>query len=530
MKGMKKYTIIRSLVLVLLMTVCFGQTVCAKESTACREVVADESMIKAYISGTSDAQDAKYQIGNVEADVQAIYAVDEDSFPMRTLIMLDNSLSIPSSIRGQISELLNGIIEDHGKDEMFRLATFAGETVYLSDDYSADYTALKNVIGSINYNNQETYLTDVLYGVLDDLEQEHYMGYTRIIIISDGVDNNPVGITRDELNAKLLNKRYPVYTIGIKTKSNNKQLKNMFALSRKTESSYWFLDQQDTQPILSDLAKDYELTVFQIRIPEKAKTGGKQSSKLTLGNEQELIFDVEMPFSIEQEPEQEEKEPQQEQVLETIENSGKEEQESQQEAVLATTEDMGDEEQEPKQMFPIWMIIVGLVAGVALVVGTVAILKMKKKDNSVDKEVVPLSNEEEGTIIINDALNNNQSGQFGVLPEFDKKTSYRVTFTDRKDPSKTFQCELRDKIRIGRGKENDIRIDYDKVVSGRHCMITNINGRFFLKDLGSSNKTYLNGNEVYGEVEIFTGNTIKLGRPELIVKFEQINHMNHQNY
>lgn len=501
MRGKKKRTFIRTMLLTICMTIIFGLSALAQERKECREAVNDDDIIKMYIAGEADAEDAKYQIGNVEADSLSSYPVEEDTFPMRTLIMLDNSLSIPSANREQIKALMDGIIDSHGNKEVFRLATFAGETAYLSDTYSDDYTALKNVLNSITYNDQETYLTDVLYGVLEDLEKENYMGYTRIVIISDGVDNNPEGITRDELYAKLNERKYPVYTVGVKTKSNEEQLKNMFVLSRTTNSSYWTLEGDVQQMILADLSADHEMTVIQSDIPEKAKTGGRQSSRLVLKDGQEIIFDVDMPFGQE--------------VKETREDVKKE------------TEAVKTVEPEPetsKRKVPIWIIIAGGVFGLILVIVILILTTRKKHDEILEPVVQKPEAEDENTYIVQqDSSVSNRDGQIGVLPGNFRRTSYRLTLTDCMDPSKTFQCELINEVRIGRGSENDIRIDYDKAVSGKHCMISNKNGRFFLKDLGSSNKTFVNGEEIYIEKEIFSGNKIKLGRPELTLKIEQIN-------
>ena len=100
------------------------------------------------------------------------------------------------------------------------------------------------------------------------------------------------------------------------------------------------------------------------------------------------------------------------------------------------------------------------------------------------------------------------------------KVIYRLTLTDKKDLSRTFQCELKGAVNIGREPGNDLVLSYDTTISAKHCMITSKSGRFFIQDLGSSNKTYLNGTQVLSETEIVSGSTIKLGRTELTVKIE----------
>jgi two-component system cell cycle response regulator len=63
---------------------------------------------------------------------------------------------------------------------------------------------------------------------------------------------------------------------------------------------------------------------------------------------------------------------------------------------------------------------------------------------------------------------------------------------------------------IGRDVKNNIVVDLDNV-SRRHAKITTRQGRSFLVDLGSTNGTYLNDNEVLEEMPLRTGDYVKVG-------------------
>jgi len=65
---------------------------------------------------------------------------------------------------------------------------------------------------------------------------------------------------------------------------------------------------------------------------------------------------------------------------------------------------------------------------------------------------------------------------------------------------------------IGRAPENSIRLE-DNSVSGRHAQIAVIAQDCFLKDLGSTNGTLVNGQAVT-EVQLRTGDRIKFGKIE----------------
>jgi diguanylate cyclase (GGDEF)-like protein len=63
---------------------------------------------------------------------------------------------------------------------------------------------------------------------------------------------------------------------------------------------------------------------------------------------------------------------------------------------------------------------------------------------------------------------------------------------------------------IGREEGNHIVVDLDNV-SRRHAMIIRRQGRMFVKDLGSTNGTYLNDQEVTQETPLRSGDLIKVG-------------------
>ncbi len=69
-------------------------------------------------------------------------------------------------------------------------------------------------------------------------------------------------------------------------------------------------------------------------------------------------------------------------------------------------------------------------------------------------------------------------------------------------------------IIIGREKECDIRI-LDLMVSRKHCQIEKKGNIFYIKDLGSTNKTLVNKNVIEKETELKLGDIITIGETVL---------------
>jgi len=67
---------------------------------------------------------------------------------------------------------------------------------------------------------------------------------------------------------------------------------------------------------------------------------------------------------------------------------------------------------------------------------------------------------------------------------------------------------------VGRVKDSDIVVR-DTFVSRTHCEITYVAGEFILKDLGSTNGTYRDGNKVY-QCKLVSGDRIQMGNTTLL--------------
>jgi sigma-B regulation protein RsbU (phosphoserine phosphatase) len=70
-------------------------------------------------------------------------------------------------------------------------------------------------------------------------------------------------------------------------------------------------------------------------------------------------------------------------------------------------------------------------------------------------------------------------------------------------------------VSIGRASDCSIPIK-DRYLSRRHAEILAMNGAWYVKDLGSANGTYLNGNRLSGDSPLKNGDRIRLGDTEIV--------------
>lgn len=508
----------------------YAQEISSDEASAKREtrVIQSEyadASLRLYISGLeADGDDLLYQIGNEQVDIKSVKKLEESGIPVRTLLMLDNSLSISEANRGRAKELMKAIADSHTDGEEIRVALFDEQVNYLTD-YTSDYEAAKNAIEGIEYINQETYLTDALYGVLDERDDGKTEGYQRIVIISDGVDNKPIGVTKDELYDRIKKEPVQIYTIGSLGKDNNEELKNMFALSRLTYGQDYILDEtDDASEVTNRLRQDLsDISVVEAELPIELQNGASAESQLTLPDGRKLQCSVRLPFGLkEDEPVTEEAEP------EPVPDP---EPEPQPETVSEEQPETPEPEPEPENGPPLFIIPIVLVAAVA---AYVLILLRNKKKNNTQTEIytssaaapmvsgIQTGADDERTVI--DEPQPKQVYDDRTVIDGDDRTVITggygqgmpvatLVLTDQNMNGREFTCPLSGEVVIGRRhNENGLVIDYDHSISGRHCMVHGMGGRYFVQDLHSTNLTKLNGEVIYGDTELHNGDTLTLGR------------------
>ena len=150
--------------------------------------------------------------------------------------------------------------------------------------------------------------------------------------------------------------------------------------------------------------------------------------------------------------------------------------------------------------------------------------KPVKKDKKVKKEnIVPETVDVNKTQILSEALPEADS-DFTILLS-NKEADYKVVIQDINDKMRVFSYPLIDNsVIVGRSSEAgaQIALNYNNSISKKHCKISNINGRFFVEDLGSANGTWVNGLRINARTEFNNGAKLKFGNLEVVVSVEKL--------
>lgn len=458
-----------------------------------------------YVQNPGEGCEIQCQIGTSEAEKIESHPIAEEEVPIETIILLDNSLSVTEKYRPLIRTVMSELAANRMEGELFTIAVFSDQIQYLVQK-CGDYAQVKQAIDGITYQDQETYLTDVLYAMLAEMNKENSTTLKRIVIISDGVDNKSIGYTKEELYAALDKTPYPIFTLGCTYKKNNEQLKNMFALSRSTGGESWMLDEvSDPMAVVQKIAELNQALKVVVTPKDKECDGTKKGVHLVLKSGEQNISDsieVTMPFHTIEETTTEEVKP----VPETT-------------VPIPTTEAEPEvpETEEKKNFLPLILIGAGLWL-VALIAGLVIVFvyRQKKKNQFVSaqpkrendvpgfktdpvKRTTQMAGVEEG------------APKRSTMFVWGEEAVHTLVLEDINNPIRRFEVSLDTSVLVGYNDECQIRLNYEETVSGRHCRIYRENEKIYVENLSRSNGTYMDGKQVVGAAEIYTGCVLKLG-------------------
>lgn len=489
---------IKKLMVLVCMMLLLCTNVYAAELSAVMSAYTADDAITLFLRN-QDSELSHVYIGNEEC---LEYTVD-DIGAIRTVVILDNSLSIQEKYRESIKTFLTDIVAARNDGDVFTIATFAKDITYLVQE-SNDYLDIKNKIDSFEFIDQETFFSKTLYDVIDDTQQNEDIRYSRVIIIADGADYEDFGYTDEELHKKIRAAHIPIYTIGCSTENNSDNLKEMFSLSRMTNAQSYLIDETPLPNILQNILIDINIHKVSIVPPDTLCDGSTKTVRLDFGDSH-CTIEMVMPFKayVSEDPSA---------VEENLESS---------------TEITLDEEpalvEEPKsdETVPIILIIILVALIFVTAVSTIVLMRKKKKSSEKEKKL-DLSgighSKNTGIIHVKSSTGTEllsvNSLKTGIISG---EKTMKIHLEDIKDSSKTFEYPIRNSVLIGKDRSLcQICIEHNKYISSVHCEVFKKENEFYVrdgngKDSLSTNGTFVNDKRVIMELPLPSGSILKLG-------------------
>ena len=507
----------------------------------------DDEKIYAIVADPYEDKDIEVsaQIGRKEVKKVHIERLNEENVTIHTIILFDNSLSIPAKYRDSISDAAKKIIEARMPNEKITVSSFSDTVNYIVKE-GADTEALKEAVDNLQYINQETYLTDVLYDLLSEKARDDRADFTRIIIFSDGVDNKAIGYTKEELERKVEENSCPVYSVGCRNGKNDEQLKNMFALSRKTKAAGFLLEENsNADEIVKEILRTNTAIKVTITPQDEDCDGSEKAVKLTIriGNtEKTKSLEMKMPFGKESVSQAETV-----QVYEQNTEKALADNYAAQETTAEVSKQMeGNKESEEKEQQTgkttrttvAFLILIGVLAVAVILLLVHIVLKKKEKTGETQNrgitsrdsytdydemktEILKAEPEEYDnarTMLLSmedDIHTEIVRDEDDIRTERIEETSYAdtviMTLTDIENPVRRVETAISGEVTVGRGSSCRIKVE-GRSISREHAKITKEGTLLYIENISATNQTVLNGNPVTGRTLLVDGSELFLGK------------------
>lgn len=447
-------------------------------------------------------------VGSVRSSGIQTKEISKLEHPVHTLVLLDNSLSIPKDSRETISKILQNLIGNRMQGELYTIATISDDIRYLCTAES-DYLSLGSAIDSITYENQNTQLSDRVYEAVQKLHESDANQFCRVVIISDGVDDKQIGYTHTELENLLRSCGYPIYTVGCgsnDTEARRTRLENLFALSRVNRGQSFYLgDTKDTFAIAKGICEYNTAQQIVVNLPDEVCDGSVRALQIT---SETGVYNtqLEMPF-----------------VAEPAASASEASSAASSEAASSAAPVEQEANSSMKDKLPLIALAGGgAVVVVAAVIAAAVLLKRKKsasKEETVEKEELPkrggsvIVTVDDGVSSIPQAWNEpskpaappvqapntvrnairEETSPNDTIRMFSKTASGRIlSLTNLNNPARTYEVPLKGKVIIGRNPDCNLVLDRPSV-SKYQCEIFMQEGRAYVRNLSATNRTQVNG-------------------------------------
>lgn len=410
------------------------------------------------VSLTADTSPTSAQLGTSPCEI--IYVKKTGELPSETLILVDTSGSIPTDIQSKTAELISMLIDGKQENEKFAIASFGTDTNYLCD-YTTDRYELVKAAEKLVYDEKFTYVYSVLdeavKGMSDDV-------FTKIIVISDGVENSKDGITYDEILRTVSESHIPIYAVGIEN-NNQEPLKKLYAFSRNSAAdSVTISADSDISQICAMLEASRDMVCAEIAIPDECADGSVKYLKIT-GDGYECGIDIRTPVAVVSET-----------PTETTAAGSSET------STAAVAETVSEKNVQP---FNIGYVVTAAAAAVVAASAAVITVKLKKDKPQPTPQPIPQPTPQ------SDPNYKTKETKYDQIPVSGEIV---IQLTNINDPSRSYRHALGRGVTVGRDSSQCmIAIENDEYISKKHCRIYRSGERIMLENY-SRNAVKINDN------------------------------------
>ncbi|MDD6157639.1 MAG: FHA domain-containing protein [Lachnospiraceae bacterium] len=422
------------------------------------------------------------------------------------LVLVDVSGSVTDEDVANTREILTKLVEKKGEQDNISIVEIRNEIV--KTDFISDKNALLELIQAMERTREDTNLYLAVREALKILTAEENCHQKKcLVIISDGMDDQKNGILFEDVRDAIRRENIPICTLAMPWKqttagSEDAPDKVMKSFTENAAGGVHirYEDGGLDNEAIADAFLEFSHggVVVEIALEDFVPNGSNVTLSVELQVGEEMIQgdSCQIPSH---------------EISAVITEKLQEESPEQNGTEVEET----DVENTHNSSKAVYVII--LVAAVAAMAGLgVAILhKRKPLEENSEKEVPEYALED---------ISATRAGQ-DEEPETETKSELHkpvmVTLTEVGPvATRILTAECEDTLVIGRRKSAGLVIAEDHQVSGMHCELRMEKGKMYLRDLDSTNGTFLNGILVTVETQVHQEDIIYIGAFEYRISWE----------
>lgn len=461
---------------------------CAAHATERCDIIgcySSEESLYFYVSGLSGTvEDAFCKVEGSTGVLKEVAGTEEET--LHTLILWDAVTPYDEVKQEYLKEVLGELFANRSANEVFTIAQ-AGEKLVYSVERSEEYAELIDIVNELGNGEDEGVLLPAVYDSVRDLMKAETIGINRLIVVTDGGKEVMDPSEKEQLAVLLERVSYPVYVMewpadeeatepedGVSEVAGEDICDVLEAMGAERITCGM---EQSPLDVATGLSKEYNVVRIETSIPEGERDGSKKKVELSVVTSEGVFTDV--------------------CVTDVPARSAKPvEQESF--SLLRFL-----------QKYKEWLIWCGAGATGFVLIVLFLVLRRKKKIYQIAKENYD-----------RDAEAATVSRQYACSEE-DATLMHKIKLINRADEMNTYQSGFKGAVIIGRNPNScTLLVNGDNSLSARHCGIYVRRGHFYIRDLNSSNGTKVNGIPLTDEIEIRSGDVVKLGRTEFLIRLE----------
>lgn len=446
-------------------------------------------------------------IDEVAYEIEGIERFGDSGEAVSYLFLVDISGSMDAERIEDIRGILRQFVAGMGSQDNICITTMGNDIS--STGFLYDAVELNEWIDQIVMDPKED--TNLYYGIveaLDLLSKDQSVTYKRcLVIFSDGDDDQATGITREEAEIAVLKSHIPVFTVALikpdAGESDRENAKILGSFARYSAGG------RDYTPSLEDygIEEIYDsveniinsgliitLDLAQVNVADKTvKLAASLSDGVIKADDSVEIFvrsgEAKEVLESTSEP--------------TLESTPEPAREQTPEPTLEPEEETG---------MPVTLIAGGIVLLIAAVILVVFLLGKRKtcqEEESGDQEKLTEAAEGSDMVPIEKTITSESTE---VL---------RISLCAiGSNEEAVYTIKLEGKATIGRGRKCQLSIREDMGLSEIHCELSQKNGKVCVRDMNSTNGTFLNGIPVVNSTILEKDDILLIGSHEYRVSWE----------